>query len=122
MKEYTPHSSLANEQDKNMNISSGRKIKISTNLDIEVDNIPFHLIANGDSVVISFDKFSDALSLFTKTKSLPFSRVAFVHKIKQQLELMGMTVYLQNHHFGLAGPKAGIFFPRLFELLFALRR
>ena len=33
-------------------------------LDVEVDQVPFHLIADGDSAVISFYSLSDAIALF----------------------------------------------------------
>ena len=90
-----------------------KDISVSTHLDIELDAIPFHLVANGDSAIISFDSLTDALSVFRKMRSAKFLKRVNFKKISRALSVMGITVYLQNRHFGLIGAKAGTFLPNL---------
>lgn len=102
--------------------SANKKVSVSTQLDIEIDSVPFHLVTKGDSAIISFDSFADAISLFRKIKSTSALKSSRTKDFKNILNSMGLTVYLQNHHFGLIGPKAGLFFPQLFRLLSASGR
>lgn len=45
------------------NDDSGGKLRIDGKIVVEVDNVTFHLTSSGNSVVVSFDRLSNALKL-----------------------------------------------------------
>lgn len=122
MKKPNLHSPLANARGNTVELFSERSISVSTHLDIEIDMIAFHLVTKGDSAIISFDSISDAFSILRKMKSSSILRSANINALKRLLSSMGLTVYLQNHHFGLFGPKAGVFVPKLIGLFSGVGR
>ncbi|MGB3211066.1 MAG: hypothetical protein WBB19_10210 [Desulforhopalus sp.] len=91
-----------------------RRISVSIAMDIEMDRIPFHLTAEGDSAVISFNTFSDALLLLKKFKTLSSRNNEQVVMLQRMLSRLGVTVCYQNRHFAFTGPKANLILSRLF--------
>jgi hypothetical protein len=102
-----------------MSTSADKRMSISTCLDVEFDKVPFHLVTKGDSATISFNSISDAFSMFGKMRSAKFLNGSQLQEFENILSHMNLTVYLQNRHFGLFGPKAGFFIPKLARLFFA---
>jgi len=91
-----------------------RSISVSMMLDIEVNQIPFHVFADGDSAVISFDSYSDAMALFKRYKVFASKNNEQVLLFSKLLSKIGITVCYQNRHFGFIGPKANLILSKFF--------
>ena len=91
-----------------------RKISVSMMLDIEIDQIPFHVLADGDSAVISFDGLSDAIAFLMRYKAIVSKNNEHFILFNKLLWKIGITVYCQNRHFGFIGPKANLILTKLF--------
>lgn len=99
-----------------------REFQISGQVDIEVNGIAFHLSVDGDSAILSFDSFSDALRLhrsFALFTSHANDNKQIYADIKEKLN---MTVYLQSRIFGIIGPKANTVLSRILDYSLLLRR
>ncbi len=90
-------------------------------LDVEVDQVPFHLIADGDSAVISFDSLSDAIALFKRYKTIASKNNEQVIFFNSVLCNIGLTVCYQNRHFGFIGPKANLLLATFFNFATSFR-
>lgn len=117
MKERSQNKSFAVKNDNFIYQLANKKTSFIANLEIEVDRTPFHLVARGDSAVIKFNSFSDAIGMFRKIITSPIFSDSNILAIRKLIESMGITIYLQNHHFAVFGPKAGLFFPKFIGLL-----
>lgn len=91
-----------------------RRILVSMALDVEMDQVPFHLFADGDSAVISFDSLSDAVALFKRYRAIATNNTEQVILFNRMLEKIGLTICYQNRHFGFIGPKAHMILSKLF--------
>jgi len=91
-------------------------------LDVEVDQIPFHVFADGDSAVISFDSLSDAMTFFSSFKAYASKNNEHVIFFRKLLWKIGMTVCYQNRHFGFIGPKANLIVSKLFTFATSFRK
>ena len=99
----------------------GSHTSYSASLDIEMNEVPFHVSAKGDSAVISFDRILDAIKFFrnfTPVSKNPRNSVEMVNNVMKKLSL---TLYIQNRHFGVLGPKANPVYSMLLSFLFVLR-
>ncbi len=92
-----------------------KELDIHSDLDIELDNIPVHLKARGDSATLSFDKFGDIFAFARLIKRKYIIDRSSLHSFKELFNKLGITLYLHNHYFGLIGPKSGVIFPSLFK-------
>jgi hypothetical protein len=94
-----------------------RGTRIDAQIDAEVNQIPFHVLVDGDSAVISFDSFSDALDL-CKMFAVFFRKANIKRELnKGKLKNLNITVYLQNRHIGIAGPNANPLTSRFLYML-----
>lgn len=90
---------------------------IEAQMDIALNEIAFHIVVNGDSAVVSFDSFSDALQLckmFAGLLSEAKDKRGIYNSI---LSNLNTTIYLQNRHFGIAGPNAKPLTSKFFKML-----
>lgn len=75
-------------------------------IEIEADMIRFHLTSDGSSVVIAFNRIAEAFSVFKKlaeiTDSFDDKRKGFEEFLRNN----GLTIYIQNKHFGILGQNA----------------
>ena len=92
-----------------------RRISVSMMLDVELDQVPFHLLIDGDSAVISFDSWSDTVALFKKFKAMAGSNNGQTILLKRMLGKVGLTICYRNHHFGFIGPKANLILSKMFN-------
>lgn len=93
-----------------------RITRLDAQLDAEVDGLAFHVLADGDSAVISFDSLSDAFLLCKRFAGVIRKLNDTNVKYRSLLRNQNVTVYLQNRHFGIIGPKAGPIISRVFSL------
>ena len=91
-----------------------RSISVSMMLDIEVNQIPFHVFADGDSAVISFDSLADAMTFFSSFKAYATKNNEQVILFRKLLWKIGITVCYQNRHFGFFGPRANLILSKFF--------
>lgn len=101
---------------KRQDLGSGKKIILNTDLDVELDGISFHLVTHDNSAVVKFDRLSDSLALFKRVRKLSSLNPERAMRVKSVLQNSDITLYLQNKHIGLFGPKAGTIMPRLLGL------
>jgi hypothetical protein len=104
---------LPSATEKFLEVLDGR-ISVSMMLDVEMDQVPFHVFAEGDSAVISFDSLSDAMALLKRYKAIASKNNKQVILFKRVLSKIGITVCYQNHHFGFIGPKANLILSKFF--------
>lgn len=104
---------LPSDADKFM-VLQDKSISVSMILDVELDQIPFHVFADGDSAVISFDGLSDAMTFFSRYKAYASRNNEQVILFKELLWKIGITVCYQNRHFGFIGPKANLILFKFF--------
>ena len=93
------------------------RIEINAELDIEVNSVPLHLLAHGDSATISFRRIADIPKLLKILKSRHGFDKEKLKSLREVLQKTDITIYLHNKLLGIAGPKAGFFFPRIVSLL-----
>jgi len=98
-----------------------RRTSVSMILDVEVGQVPFHLIADGDSAVISFYSLSDAIALLKSYKTIASKNNEQVIFFNRVLCKIGLTVCYQNRHFGFIGPKANLLLATLFNFATSFR-
>jgi len=91
-----------------------RRTSVSMILDVEVDQIPFHVFADGDSAVISFDSLADAMTFFSSFKAYATKNNEQVILFRKLLWKIGITVCYQNRHFGFFGPRANLILSKFF--------
>ena len=91
-----------------------RRISVSMILDVELDKIPFHVFADGDSAVVSFDSLSDAMTFFSRFKAYASKNNEQVILFRKLLWKIGITVCYQSRHFGFIGPKANLILSKFF--------
>lgn len=99
----------------------GSHTSYSASLDIEMNEVPFHVSAKGDSALISFDRLSDAIKFlrnFPPVSKHPRNSVGMVNNVMKKLSL---TLYIQNRHFGVLGPKANPVYSMMLSFLFLLK-
>lgn len=91
-----------------MNISNRNKNKLVlvADLHVEVDQVAFQVKASNDSIIISVQSFYDGYALLRKVL-LPLAKNK---KLRRYFEMVlnrnNKTIYFQNQHLGLFGPKA----------------
>jgi len=84
----------------------GSQTSYRGSLDIEMNKVPFHVSAKGDSAVISFERLSDALKVLRNFIPVSKHRRNSVEMFSNILNKLSFTIYIQNHHFGVLGPRA----------------
>lgn len=88
------------------NINRLRDILLICDIEIEVDKIRFHLTSDGSSAVITFNRIAEAFALIKKlaeiTDSFDDKRKGFEEFLRNN----GLTIYIQNRHFGILGQNA----------------
>lgn len=94
-----------------------RRISVSMMLDIEMNQIPFHVFADGDSAVISFDGLSDAIAFLMRYKAIASKNNEQILLFNKLLWKIGITVCWQNRNFGFIGPKANLILSKLFTFV-----
>lgn len=92
-----------------------KRVSVAMMLDVEMDQVPFHLSADGDSAVISFDSFSDAMTLFKKYKATAGDNNEHLVLFKRMLAKIGLTICYRNHHLGFIGPNANLILSKIFS-------
>ncbi len=101
---------------------SDRRIAVSMMLDGEIDQLPFHVFADGDYAVISFDSLSDAMALLKRYKAIANSNNEQIILFRRMLAKIGLTICCQNRHFGFIGPNANSILSKLFTFATSIRR
>ena len=91
-----------------------RRISVSMMLDIEMNQIPFHVVTEGDSAVISFDGLSDAMAFLMSYRAIASKNNEHIILFNKLLWKIGITVCYQNRHFGFIGPKANLILSKFF--------
>ena len=99
-----------------------RRISVSMMLDIEMNQIPFHVFVDGDSAVVSFDSLSDAVALLMRFKAIASKNNEQVILFNKLLWKIGITVCYQNRHFGFIGPKANLILSKFFTFATSFRK
>jgi hypothetical protein len=97
-------------------LGMNRGTHIDAQLDIEVDMLAFHVLIDGDSAVISFGSFSDAI-VFYKMFAGYIHQANDKELYKSILRNLNITLYLQNRHVGIMGPNASPVMSRLFQMV-----
>lgn len=92
-----------------------RRVSIKTALDEEIDQVRFHVSADGDSAIISFNNFSDAKALFKKYKFIASNNSEQVTLISRILSKIGLMICYQNRHFGFIGQNANLVLSKIFS-------
>ena len=93
------------------------RVSIRSKMDIEIDSIPMHIEADGNTAVISFKRIADISALLKVFKKhYGFNRET-LNSLKAFTHKMGLTIYLNNKLIGISGPKAGFIFPGIIKLL-----
>ena len=93
------------------------RIMIHSEMDIEINDIPIHVVADGKAAVISFKRFADIRALLKIFQNQYGFTGETLSSLKEITHRMGLTIYLNNKLLGIAGPKAGFIFPRIVKLL-----
>lgn len=91
-------------------------------LDIEMNQIAFHVFTDGDFAVISFDGLSDAMAFLVRYIAIASENNEQVILFNKLLWKIGITVCYQNRHFGFIGPKANLILSRLFTFVTSFGR
>ena len=99
----------------------GSHTSYSGSLDVEINEVPFHLTAKGDSAVISFDRLSDAPKVLCTIVPDAKYRAKSIEMFNNVMKKHGLTIYIQNHHFGVLGPKANPVYRKLLSFIGLLR-
>ncbi len=86
---------------------------LSSAIDIEVNQIPFHLRAHNGAAVLSFESWSNAFAFLKIVRKSEFAKQIRIRKLQSLLEKVDITFYLQNQRFALIGPRAGLVIPKL---------
>lgn len=92
----------------------------SGSLDVEINEVQFHLAAKGDSAVISFDRLSDAPKVLCTILPDAKYRAKSIEMFDNLLNKIGLTIYIRNHHFGVLGPKANPVYRKLISFIGSL--
>lgn len=90
---------------------------ISTSMHIELNHIPFHLHSHERKIIISFDKWSQAISFHKMMRDYQLVRKDDVGKIKKILDKINLTFCLQNKNLPFIGPQSSSILSQL-SLLF----
>ncbi len=94
-----------------------KRVSVHSVMDIEINNIPMHVVADGNTAVISFKRIADISAILRILKKhYGFNRET-LSSLKAITHKMGLTIYLNNKLLGIAGPKAGFIFPGIIKLL-----
>lgn len=99
-----------------------RRISVSMMLDIEMNQIAFHVFTDGDSAVISFDGLCDAMAFLMRYRAIASENNEQVIMFNKLLWKIGITVCYQNRHFGFIGPKANLILSKLFTFVTSFGR
>ena len=99
----------------------GSHASFSASLDVEMNEVPFHVSAKGDSAIISFDRLPDALKVLWNFIPDSKHRTNSFEIFSNVLKKLGLTIYIQNHHFGVLGPKANPLYRKLLVIIGLLR-
>ena len=98
-------------------------------LDIEMNQIAFHVFTDGDSAVISFDGLCDAMAFLMRYRAIASENNeqvtgsdATYWLLNKLLWKIGITVCYQNRHFGFIGPKANLILSKLFTFVTSFGR
>lgn len=88
-------------------------------LDVELDQVPFHLVADGDFAVITCHRVSDAVALFKKFKTMARSNNRQLILFKRALRIVELTLCYRSRRFGFIGPKANRILSKMFNFVIA---
>ena len=91
----------------------GSHTSYNANLDVEMNEVPFHVSAKGDAAIISFDRLSDAWKILSNLIPVSKHRGNSVEMFNDVMKKIGLTIYIQNHHFGVLGPQANPVYRKL---------
>ena len=91
----------------------GSHTSYHANLDVEMNEVPFHVSAKGDAAIISFDRLSDAWKILSNLTPVSKHRGNSVEMFNDVMKKIGLTIYIQNHHFGVLGPQANPVYRKL---------
>lgn len=78
-------------------------LDVVAELSVEVDDVVFHCTANGSNLILTFDTFSEAISilrLVIGAANVPSARLA---AIKSLLTKFDLTICYKNARFGVLG-------------------
>ena len=105
------HQNLANEHPILRRLDGNTEL--STNLQIEVNQVAFNLITENNEVLITTERVKD-LRLLAKGALQPFLRDKdSLNVLEALLSKLNLTVYVQNRFFSIIGPKANPFLRKL---------
>ena len=92
------------------------RIDIQSDMEVEVDGVSLHVVIQDEVALISFSRWGDLVTFMRTMKKLHgLDRGAFGH-LNNLLSRLGLTLYLNNRFFALAGPKAGIILPAIVKM------
>jgi len=91
-------------------------VSIFASLDVEFNNIPFHLDTKDGKAILKFDKWSGAVNFFMQMRKHASDFPSLMSDIRHFLDSIELTVYLQNSRLAIIGPQAGFFLPYLFSI------
>lgn len=89
---------------------------LSTALHIEMNHIPFHLHAEDGRVILLFDNWRSAFTFLNSLRNVILVREETLGKLKNVLQKIDLTIYLQNEKIAVIGPRAGSVMPRILTL------
>jgi hypothetical protein len=92
----------------------GRNTEFTADMQFEVDQVAFSVVAGNEKIVVRFDNLSEARFL---AKSAARQYIGYKHvlqNLEAVLNRMNLTVYVQNRFLSILGPKANPFLRKLF--------
>lgn len=95
----------------------GARTSLVVNMDVELNEVPFHVTAKGDAAVISFDRFSDAWKILPDLIPNSKDRQKSFEMLGTIARKLGLTICIQYRHFGVLGPRENPLYHKLFVLL-----
>lgn len=92
------------------------EVVLSADIDVEVDDVTFHVSSHDCSALVSFKRLRDSYIISKKVRRLFASSGIQRANFEDNLQRLGITLFLQNHRFGVMGPKANRILRRIFNL------
>jgi hypothetical protein len=92
---------------------SKKELLLSANVEVEVDELGFRMVAREEEIVVSVRNISEAFSLFRKVLRPLLTQGGRGIILDDFLRKTGKTVYIQNRYFGVLGKRANPVLKRL---------
>jgi hypothetical protein len=92
----------------------GRNTEFTADMQVEVDQVAFSLVAGNEKIVVRFDNLSDARLLANSASRQYLKDKHVLQNLEAVLIRMNLTVYVQNRFLSILGPKANPLLRKIF--------